>query len=91
MPVSTRAAARHAAFVTALLAVYFAIPPRADALDPRPRTYRERARHDFRDVQLGLCHPADGTGSSRSVKCSEAAKAPPAEPAEAPPAKNTAR
>lgn len=27
-------------------------------LDPRPSTYRERAKHDFRDVQLGLAHPA---------------------------------
>lgn len=27
-------------------------------LDPRPTTYRERLKHDFRDVQLGLAHPA---------------------------------
>lgn len=44
----------------------------ASALDPRPTTYRERARHDFRDVQLGLCHPADGTRNPKSVKCNEA-------------------
>lgn len=44
----------------------------ANALDPRPRTYKERARHDFRDVQLGLCHPSDGTPEPKSVKCSEA-------------------
>lgn len=81
MPIFVLAAARCTAFVTVLFTVYFAALPRADALDPRPRTYRERARHDFRDVQLGLCHPADGTGRSKSVKCSEAAKARPAKPA----------
>ncbi len=27
-------------------------------LDPKPSTYRDRAKHDFRDVQLGLAHPA---------------------------------
>lgn len=50
----------------------------ASARDPRPTTYREKARHDFRDVQLGLCHPADGSG--KSMKCSDAykqSKAPP--------------
>lgn len=30
----------------------------AGALDPQPRTYRERQKHQFRDVQLGLTHPA---------------------------------
>lgn len=35
-------------------------------LDPRPSTYRERAKHDFRDVQLGLAHPAP-EGRSRPV------------------------
>ncbi|WP_234053139.1 MULTISPECIES: hypothetical protein [unclassified Xanthobacter] len=44
----------------------------ANALDPRPQTYRARAKHDFRDVQLGLCHPANGSGNAKSTKCSEA-------------------
>ncbi|MFG1282964.1 MULTISPECIES: hypothetical protein [Xanthobacter] len=30
----------------------------AFALDPQPKTYREKQRHEFRDVQLGLSHPA---------------------------------
>lgn len=45
----------------------------ASARDPRPTTYREKARHDFRDVQLGLCHPAGGDG--KSVPCDAAVKA----------------
>ncbi|MFG1316152.1 hypothetical protein [Xanthobacter autotrophicus] len=28
------------------------------ALDPVPKGYREKQRHDFRDVQLGLSHPS---------------------------------
>lgn len=60
-----------AMFASALL-LALPLADSANALDPRPRTYRERAKHDFRDVQLGLCHPADGTGKSKSVKCSDA-------------------
>jgi hypothetical protein len=29
----------------------------AFALDPQPKTYRAKQRHEFRDVQLGLSHP----------------------------------
>lgn len=61
----------HAALASTLFLSMFAADS-ASALDPRPRTYRERAKHDFRDAQLGLCHPADGTGQSKSMKCSEA-------------------
>lgn len=43
-----------AAAVTALLG----LGSPALGLDPRPTTYRERLKHDFRDVQLGLAHPA---------------------------------
>lgn len=65
---------RWTAFTGAAFALLLSLPlaDSANALDPRPRTYRERAKHDFRDVQLGLCHPADGTGQSKSVKCSDA-------------------
>ncbi|MFG1403723.1 hypothetical protein [Xanthobacter sediminis] len=28
------------------------------ALDPLPKTYREKQEHQFRDAQLGLSHPA---------------------------------
>lgn len=28
------------------------------ALDPQPKTYREKQEHQFRDAQLGLTHPA---------------------------------
>lgn len=42
-----------AAAVTALLG----LGSPALGLDPRPTTYRERLKHDFRDVQLGLAHP----------------------------------
>ncbi len=59
-----------AAFTGALL-LALPLADSANALDPRPRTYRERAKHDFRDVQLGLCHPADGTGQSKSTKCGD--------------------
>lgn len=30
----------------------------ANALDPVPKSYKEKQRHEFRDVQLGLRHPA---------------------------------
>lgn len=60
-----------AAFAAAAL-LALPLADTASALDPRPATQKSRARHDFRDVQLGLCHPADATGSSRSTKCTEA-------------------
>lgn len=60
---------RWTVFAGAAFASVLLLADSANALDPRPRTYRERAKHDFRDVQLGLCHPADGAGESKSVKC----------------------
>lgn len=48
------------------------------ALDPRPKTYREKQRHDFRDTQLGLSHPAPqgrstATGRTPGVPASQPA------------------
>ncbi|MCG5235797.1 hypothetical protein [Xanthobacter oligotrophicus] len=41
----------------ALALIALAASP-ALALDPVPKGYREKQRHQFRDVQLGLTHPA---------------------------------
>lgn len=61
----------HLLFACALLSS-MSLADSARALDPRPQTSKERAKHDFRDVQLGLCHPADGTRQPKSMKCSDA-------------------
>lgn len=50
----------------AVVAAVLGLGSPALGLDPRPSTYRERAKHDFRDVQLGLAHPAP-EGRSRPV------------------------
>jgi len=71
-PRHRRSSVSTGAVLASVLLLSLTLADSASALDPRPRTYRERAKHDFRDVQLGLCHPADGTGESKSVKCSEA-------------------
>ena len=48
---------RRAAPWCALALIALAVSP-ALALDPVPKGYREKQRHQFRDVQLGLTHPA---------------------------------
>lgn len=48
---------RRAAPWCALAFIALAASP-ALALDPVPKGYREKQRHEFRDVQLGLTHPA---------------------------------
>ncbi|MFG1244983.1 hypothetical protein [Xanthobacter versatilis] len=48
---------RRAAPWCALAFIALAASP-ALALDPVPKGYREKQRHVFRDVQLGLSHPA---------------------------------
>lgn len=71
-PMSRRSTRSAGAALASALVLTLVAAESAHALDPRPTTYRARARHDFRDVQLGLCHPATGNGPSKSVKCSKA-------------------
>ncbi|MET3354230.1 hypothetical protein V5F34_16800 [Xanthobacter autotrophicus] len=40
-----------------LCALVVGLASPALALDPQPKGYREKQRHVFRDVQLGLSHP----------------------------------
>ena len=47
------------------------------ALDPRPKTHREKQKHDFRDVQLGVAHPAPH-GRSTPVRPGQARDSQPA-------------
>lgn len=59
-----RSAARALAIGAAALAL-LAVP--ASASEPVPKGYREAQRHHFRDVQLGVRHPAvsaPGAGSA---------------------------
>ncbi|MFG1344346.1 hypothetical protein V5F59_05585 [Xanthobacter autotrophicus DSM 431] len=62
----------------ALLSLVVLAASPALALDPVPKGYREKQRHDFRDVQLGLSH---SSGSDRSVP--NGGTIPPAAPADA--------
>ena len=50
-----------------LCVLVFGIASPALALDPRPKTYREKQRHDFRDVHLGVTHPLPH-GRSTSIR-----------------------
>lgn len=50
-----------------LCALVLSIASPALALDPRPKTYRGKQKHDLRDAQLGLSHPTP-EGSSISLK-----------------------
>ncbi|MDI4657562.1 hypothetical protein [Xanthobacter autotrophicus] len=50
-----------------LCALVVGIASPALALDPQPKGYREKQRHVFRDVQLGLSHPVPhGRGTPAS-------------------------
>ena len=53
-----RRVARRSGLPALVLATLILPTGDAGALDPQPRTYREKQKHQFRDVQLGLTHPA---------------------------------
>jgi len=50
-----------------LCALVLGVASPALALDPRPKTYREKQKHDIRDVQLGVTHPSPH-GRSTSIR-----------------------
>lgn len=61
------------------------------ALDPVPKGHRERQRHEFRDVQLGLSHPDPHGRSTQTSRPPAAHRSEAPENPQAKPGKTTDR